>query len=150
MHDLAAFPEVLRQLTESAPPELRTKRASNGFFSLVENAWHLADLEAEGYGVRLRRLLKEQSPSLPDFRGDVIAKDRDYNNLPLDAALQRFATARAENVALIHAATDEQRQRSGEQEGVGTITFARVVEMMIEHDQGHLAEIEALRRELGV
>ncbi len=150
MHDLATFPSVVRQLIESAPPELRPKRPSHGGFSLVENAWHLADLEVEGYGVRLRRLLKEKSPSLPDFQGDVIAKDRDYLNLPLEPALQRFEQARAENLALIAATSDEDRQRSGEQEGVGTVTFARVIEMMREHDLSHASELAALRAELGV
>lgn len=148
MHDLASFPFVVRQLIESAPPELLTRRSSTGGFALVENAWHLADLEVEGYGVRLRRLLKEKSPSLPDFQGDVVAKDRDYLNLPLEPALQRFETARAENLALIHAASEEDRHRSGEQEGVGTVTFARVVEMMAEHDLSHAAELAALRAEL--
>lgn len=149
MHDLAAFPSVVRQLIESAPPELLTRRAANGGFALIENAWHLADLEAEGYGVRLRRLLKETSPSLPDFQGDVIAADRDYLHLPLEPALERFEQARAGNMALIAAASDEDRGRSGEQEGVGTVTFARVVEMMAEHDASHAAELAALREELG-
>lgn len=148
MHDLAAFPSVVRQLIESAPPELLTRRSSTGGFALVENAWHLADLEVEGYGVRLRRLLKEKSPTLPDFQGDVVAKDREYLNLPLEPALQRFEAARAENLALIDRASEEDRQRSGEQEGVGTVTFARVVEMMAEHDLSHAAELAALREEL--
>jgi hypothetical protein len=149
MHDLATFPAVVRQLIESAPPELLRTRASNGGFALVENAWHLADLEVEGYGVRLRRLLKEKSPVLPDFRGDVVATDRDYLHLPLEPALERFEKARAENMALIANASAEDRRRSGEQEGVGVVTFERVVEMMAEHDAGHAAELVALREELG-
>lgn len=149
MHDLATFPADVRRLIESAPVDLLRTRAANGGFALIENAWHLADLEAEGYGVRLRRLLKEASPSLPDFQGDAVAADRDYLHLPLAPALERFEHARAENMALIHAASDEDRQRSGEQEGVGTVTFARVVEMMAEHDASHAAELAALREELG-
>ncbi|HEX6640088.1 MAG TPA: DinB family protein [Thermoanaerobaculia bacterium] len=150
MHDLAAFPAFVRRMTESAPPELLTKRSASGMFALVENAWHLADLEVEGYGVRLRRLLKETNPSLPDFKGDVVAHDRDYIHLPLAPALERFERARAENMALIEAASPEDRQRSGEQEGIGTVTFERVVAMMAEHDAGHAEELLALRRELGI
>jgi hypothetical protein len=148
MHDLATFPSVLRALAQSVPPELLTKRASNGNFSVLENAWHLADLEVEGYGIRLRRLLRETSPSLPDFRGDAIAEERDYQHLPLAAALERFERARAENLALIAAASEEDRRREGQQEGVGTVTFARVVEMMAEHDAGHAEELHALLAEL--
>lgn len=150
MYDLRTFPTVLRRMLESVPPELLTKRSASGMFSCVENAWHLADLEAEGYGVRLRRLLAETSPSLPDFRGDVVAEERDYNNLPLAPALERFERARAENIALIDAASDEDRQRSGEQEGVGIVTFERVIAMMREHDEGHAAELASLFDELGL
>ena len=150
MDDLRTFPATLRTLLESVPPELLTKRSASGMFSCVENAWHLADLEVEGYGVRLRRLLGETSPSLPDFRGDVIAEERDYNNLPLAPALERFERARAENVALIDAASDDDKKRAGEQEGVGRVTFERVVAMMREHDQGHATELNSLLDELGL
>ncbi|MDP9193211.1 MAG: DinB family protein [Acidobacteriota bacterium] len=150
MHDLAAFPSVVRQWMESVPSELLTRPPAAGGFTLIENAWHLADLEAEGYGVRLRRILAETSPSLPDFQGDVIAQDRDYLHLPLAPALERFERARAENIALIEAATETDRQRTGQQEGAGTITFERVIAMMNEHDVSHVEEITALCRELGI
>jgi DinB superfamily len=150
MHDLAMFPSVVRGLTESVPDELLRKRSAAGLFSLVETAWHLADLEAEGYGVRLRRLLEESSPVLPDFRGDVIAEERDYAHLPLEPALERFEKARAENMAVIERASYEDRKRSGEQEGVGTVTFEGVIGMMVEHDRGHAAELADLRKELGL
>ena len=150
MHDLATFPSLVRQWMESVPPELLIQRPASGGFALVENAWHLADLEVEGYGVRLRRLLAESFPALPDFQGDVIARERDYLQLPLAPALDRFERARAENMALINAATEEDRQRTGKQEGVGTVTFERVIAMMAEHDASHTDEIAALRRELGL
>lgn len=150
MHDLAAFPSVIRRWLEPVPQELLTKPPAAGGLALIENAWHLADLEAEGYGVRLRRLLAENSPALPDFQGDVIARERDYLHLPLAPALDRFEQARAENIALIDAATEADLRRTGEQEGVGTVTFERVVAMMAEHDAGHAEEIAALRRELGI
>ncbi len=150
MHDLAMFPSDVRRWLQSVPPELLTKPPAAGGLALVENAWHLADLEVEGYGVRLRRLLAEHEPELPDFQGDLIARERDYLNLPLAPALERFERARAENLALIHAATETDRQRAGQQEGVGMVTFERVVAMMAEHDASHAAEIAALRQELGI
>lgn len=135
---------------ESVPEELLMRKPAAGGLALVENAWHLADLEVEGYGLRLRRLLAETSPALPDFPGDIIARERDYLHLPLAPALDRFARARAENLALINAASADDKLRTGKQEGVGTVTFERVVAMMAEHDAGHADEIAALREELGI
>ena len=125
-------------------------RASNGSFALIEQAWHLADLEVEGYGERIRRMLEEDEPRLPDFKGDEVAKQRRYLELELEPALRRFEDARAANVARIESLSEEQMQRGGEQEGVGRVTIARVVEMMAEHDAGHAAELHALRVELAI
>jgi hypothetical protein len=146
---LHSFPLLLRQLSELIPATDWTNRGT-GAFSLVEQAWHLADLEVEGYGMRLTRILTEDTPALPDFRGDVVAAQRDYLHLPLGPALDRFASARAANLAQIAAATEEQRARTGEQDGVGTVTFARVAEMMAEHDASHVGELLTLCHDLGI
>ena len=45
-------------------------------FTPVEQCWHLADLEREGYAVRIRRLLTEVEPALPDFDGERVAQER--------------------------------------------------------------------------
>lgn len=145
---LRAFPDELRNVLVSAPQDRLRIRAKDGTFALIEQAWHLADLEAEGYGLRIRRMLEEDDPELPDFRGDVIAEERNYLGLDVEPALEKFARARAENVARIASLTEEQLQRAGRLEGVGRVTIARLVEMMAEHDAGHAAELHALLNEL--
>src|SRR5215470_1921827 len=50
----------------------------DGAPSPVEQCWHLADLEREGYGSRIRRLLDESNPVLPDFDGARVARERKY------------------------------------------------------------------------
>jgi hypothetical protein len=146
---LRAFPAELRALLATAPHTRLRQRAADGTFALIEQAWHLADLEAEGYGIRIEKMLAEDDPQLPDFKGDVVAEERRYLELELEPALAKFEEARARNVARIEALTEEQMQRGGEQEGVGRVTVARVVEMMAGHDAGHAAEVRALLNELG-
>lgn len=149
MYDhLRTFPAELRALLASAPPARLRQRAADGTFALIEQAWHLADLEAEGYGARIEKMLGEDAPQLPDFRGDVVAAERRYLELELEPALAKFEEARARNLARVEALTGEQLQRSGERAGVGRVTIARVVEMMAEHDAGHAAEVRSLLREL--
>jgi hypothetical protein len=145
---LRTFPAELRARLESAPQTTLRQRAADGTFALIEHAWHLADLEVEGYGERIRKILEEDEPRLPDFKGDEVAKQRRYLELELEPALRRFEDARAANLARIESLSEEQLQRGGEQEGVGRVTIARIVEMMAEHDEGHAAELHALRGEL--
>jgi hypothetical protein len=153
VHDLSrlsAFAGTVRATVERVPEAMQGTRDSVVGFALVEQVWHLADLEEEGFAVRIDRILRESDPSLPDFPGGRLARERRYIEQPLLPALQRFEEARAANVARLAAATDEEWLRTGEQEGVGEVTLARVSEMMMEHDASHAAELRALIAELGL
>ena len=114
--------------------------------SPVEICWHLADLEAEGYSVRIRRLLGEEQPRLPDFDGAAIAKSRNYRRLHLSDALALFRFVRRENVSILCRLTDEQWNRSGTQDGVGPVALCDVPSIMAEHDASHRKEVDAWRR----
>jgi hypothetical protein len=119
----------------------------NGTFSPVEQCWHLADLEREGFGARIERLLGEDEPVLPDFDGDQIARDRNYRSRALADGLRSFRKARADNVARLRSVGDAAWTRSGTQEGVGRITLRDVPALAAAHDASHRSEIEAWLRE---
>src|SRR4051812_1034833 len=110
LHDFAAH---LRATVERMPESLHRTRDSSGNFALVEQVWHLADLEEEGYSVRITRILSESNPALPDFRGDVVARERRYLEQPLTPALERFEATRAANVARLSALSGEEWRRTG-------------------------------------
>ena len=112
-------------------------------FSPVEQCWHLADLEREGYGARIRRLLDEDAPFLPDFDGARLARERDYRSRSVGEGLSAFRAERDANLALLRTMSAEQWLRVGTQEGVGPVALCDLPAMMAEHDAGHRAEIEA-------
>jgi hypothetical protein len=145
---LAGVPAFLeRALARVCAADLRRGPRAGGF-SLVEHVWHMADLEREGYGERIRRILAEQDPELPDFEGDRIARERRYGERDAHEGLQLFSAARALNVGALRRAASADRARGATQAGVGRITLADVPRMMDEHDTSHRAEIEALLVEL--
>lgn len=146
--------ELLDQL-ERIPNELREAAAAlgearcrvapaGGGFCLVEQAWHLADLEREGYSVRIDRLLHEREPFLPNFDGDRIAAERDYKSKSLHEGIAVFAAARAANISLLRSLGPQSWERSGTQEDVGRVTLSDIPRMMLEHDTSHRAEIAAI------
>jgi hypothetical protein len=110
--------------------------------SPVEQCWHLADLERDGYAVRIRRLLHEVEPELPDFDGERVALERDYKSLSLADGLNAFRRARAENLAALRRLTASEWERRGTQEGVGRVGLCDIPLMMAKHDAAHRAEIE--------
>jgi hypothetical protein len=124
-------------------------RGPNGTFSPVEQCWHLADLEREGYGARIHRLLTEERPFLPDFEGDRIAEERRYRSLALAEGLRAFREARNATLARLRLVAAPEWDRTGRQEGVGEIALCDIPAMMAEHDAAHRREIEAWKRERG-
>ncbi|MDT4896080.1 MAG: hypothetical protein QOH25_1157 [Acidobacteriota bacterium] len=145
---LEETPESIRQLTIAfASQELRWKPALNEF-SALEQVCHLRDLEREGYAARISKLLTENQPSLPDFDGGRVARERDYNTQDFESACQAFALARAENVRLIKSLLPEQLNRSGVLEGIGAITLEKLLLLMRGHDQSHRKELSELQERM--
>ncbi len=141
------MPALMRECA-AALSGVTHRRPAAGGFAFVEHAWHLADLEREGYGVRIHRLLAETAPALPDFDGDRIARERDYLASDAHLALEMFAQARARNIERLAALDAAALARRGTQGGVGEVTLGRLPRMMAAHDAEHVAELAALVDEL--
>jgi hypothetical protein len=138
---LAATPDRIRALVgEVCEAELSRKPAPD-VFSLRENVLHLRDIDVEGYEKRIARILDEERPFLPDVDGAMLAVERDYNNQPIEPALEAFARSRARSIARLRAADLD---RIADFEGVGVVTLRRLLELWMEHDAGHIADMEAL------
>jgi hypothetical protein len=142
---LEETPERIRRLAVDLTSEDLKWKPSVNEFSVLEQICHLRDLEREGYNARIRKLLTEEQPTLPDFDGSRIASERDYNSQDFEAAFQEFALERKENVRVMKALSSDQLNRSGVLEGVGAITLERLCQLMREHDQSHREELSDLR-----
>jgi hypothetical protein len=140
---LETMPAFLLEQFGSLSAERATLPGPDGAFSPVEQSWHLADLEREGFGVRIRRLMSDENPHLPDFDGARVAKEREYTKRSLADGIRAFQEARAHNLAVLRAATAAQWSRRGTQEGVGPVALCDLPHMMAEHDASHRAEIAA-------
>jgi DinB superfamily len=152
LSDIIAFleetPEAVRRLREGLVADDLRMKADGGGFSFVETVCHLRDIEREGYGVRIERILGEEGPSLPDLKGARLALERRYNEQGFDDGLAAFSQARARNLSALRAATGEQLSRHGTLEGAGEITLAGLAALMCEHDRGHREELRHLREQL--
>jgi len=143
---LARTPALLARVVARVPDAL--VRVRSGPFALVEHAWHIADLEREGFGERVRRLIAEEDPFLPDFDGERVAREREYLMADLAPAIAAFTAAREQTLRSLRAVSGGQWARSGRQEGVGTITLAEVPRRILDHDVAHLNEIADLLADL--
>jgi len=140
---LAGMPAFLRSAFSDLTEEQTRTRAREGIPSPVEQVWHLADLEREGFKERIGRLLDEVEPQLPDFNGAKIAADRNYRSLSFEEGLSAFTAARRDTLAVLRAIDTQSWFRSGTQEGVGTVSLCDIPSFMFQHDAAHRAEIES-------
>jgi len=139
---------VLSRAAATLSPAEARRRPAAGGFSLVENVWHLADLEREGYGLRIRRILSEANPALLNFEGDRMARERSYQERDIDRGIVLFARARAQNLEALRKLSRADWKRSGSQEGVGCVSLDDIPRMMTEHDRSHGTEIAHLIAEI--
>jgi len=130
--------EVVRSLTENLTAKELMRKPAKEEFSFLEHVCHLRDIEQEGHGVRIAKLLSEEQPFLPDIDGDKLAAERNYNRQSFDKALSAFTRARRNNIQTIRPLPPESLKRIGVFQNVGTITLEQLVSMMREHDTEHL------------
>ena len=146
--EIESMPAFLeRAFARAGLARLATLPAAGGF-SLLEHACHLRDLEAEGYAVRVHRLLEEDQPELAGFDGGRIAAERDYRSQDARAALAAFTQSRKALAARVAGLSNEERCREGRFAG-RPVTLEGMVAMMAGHDREHRAEIESLLEEFG-
>ena len=149
MGSLATMKTFLREAFESLTPLEAQTPGPGSSFSPVEQVWHLADLECEGFGLRILRLQTEANPHLPDFDGTKVAHVRNYRSLSLAAGLRTFEAAREANIENLKALSPEAWVRGGTQDGVGTVSLCDMPAFMHQHDQAHIAEIQEWKRFTG-
>ena len=141
---LARMPEELqRRLAGLSEAQLRFKPGPDSF-SVLESICHLRDIEVEGYARRLGLMLREEDPLLPDLDGAALARERGYNEQPLQPALDAFLSMRRRCLATLADLSAEEYARRGRFENVGEVTLDGLVELWAEHDQGHLKELDGL------
>jgi hypothetical protein len=143
LRTLEDMPPFLERALQALTAEQVRQQGPNGAFSPVEQVWHLADLEREGFACRIERLLGERDPQLPDFDGAAVAAARQYRSLSLAAGLATFRQARQRNLARLQAIEAADWTRSGQQQGVGKVSLCDMPSFMAQHDAAHRAEIVA-------
>ena len=139
-----ATPSLLAQLTRGLDRASQTWKPSEAEFSVLENVCHLRDIEAEGFAVRIERLLREEGPHLPDLDGARLARERSYNSDDLGRALAGFQAARERSLSLVEGAPPNALARTGRLEAVGPITLEEILGRMEEHDWDHLHLLKGL------
>jgi hypothetical protein len=142
---LASTPGRVAEVLEGLSAEQLATRREGATFSLAGNVMHLRDIDAEGFAVRVRRILDETRPHLPDVDGARLARERRYDEQPLGSAVEELARGRAATLARLGSLDSTKLGRAATQQGVGDITLFDLLRNWLAHDEEHLAQMRWLR-----
>ena len=137
---------LLRQLPEGA---LRWEPESwDGIpgerFCFADQICHVRDIEIDGYQVRIRRMLEEDTPDLVSFDSYALASERKYIDRSPFEALEQFSAARLVTLHLLKKLSPPDLARRGTFGEYGAITLEGLVRFLCSHDQQHLSCIHWL------
>ncbi|HVT03762.1 MAG TPA: DinB family protein [Thermoanaerobaculia bacterium] len=109
-------------------------------FSLIGQVCHLRDIEADGYHVRIRRMLEEENPDLVSLDSYALAAERKVDEATdIEDAYRSFRAAREMTLGMIGKLTGKDLRRTGTFAEYGAITLHGLLHFLCSHDQQHLA-----------
>ena len=112
--------------------------------SIRQMVCHLADTEAVTV-MRLRHVIAEDCPVLPNFDGEAWAVKLDYARRKLSQPLETCRRLRTENYELLKDLPAETFLRTGVHSKDGVLTLRQLVELGAAHLEEHVREIQTIR-----
>ena len=150
LQSLAAFPAELERHYAAFPPEFvhwapdSWVGVPSEAFTAIEQICHVRDIEIEGYQVRFRRTLGEDSPSLASIDSEALAKQRDYGRSDAARVFAEFRAARLQTLDILRNLDEPTLRRPAQFEGYGRTTLRGLVHYLCSHDQQHLSGLQWL------
>ena len=140
------YNEVMRAL-DNFPKESLGAHPIAGKWSAKEIVHHLADSETTA-AIRLRRLLVEDGADIQGYDQDLFAKTLRYNERDLAPSLEAFRSARESTRQILDLMTDDQWQRAGTHNEIGTYGTELWLSIYSAHAHNHADQIRRLREAL--
>jgi hypothetical protein len=147
---LAAFPAELEKHFAAFPPGYAHwappswEGVPSEAFTAIEQICHVRDIEIEGYQVRFRRTLEEDTPGLPSIDSEALARQRDYAHADAPRVFAEIHAARIRTLALLRGLDEAQLRRPAQFEGYGRVTVRGLAHYLCSHDQQHLSGLQWL------
>ena len=121
-------------------PEALRRKSPSGKWSAQENLAHIAR-QQEVFLSRVRRILAEEGPALPQYRAEDDPGWPAWLALSTDEVVRRLHSARAELIALLERLSPAELARTGTHSRFGPMSLELWVEFFLDHEAHHLYTI---------
>ena len=141
----AISPALRRELDGMAETAL-AYRPADGEWSIQEVLGHLCD-NARFLHQRLFVMINQEEPRLASWDQDEQFRLRDPQRTPVSELLAEFAGQRGETVTMLADLVHWNWARQGRHEERGRLSIRQLVDIAIEHEEGHLEHIRTLKEQ---
>jgi hypothetical protein len=149
INDYAAGPQLLREAVKGMTREQLLARPVAGKWSTLEVVCHIADFEIVTAD-RIKRVIAEERPTLPDGDENLFAKGLVYHSRELEDELQVIGSIRAQVSRILRTLKDADFNRIGNHTAAGPLTLAQLVERGANHIKHHVKFVDEKRKALGI
>ena len=144
---LARNAEDLRRLVAGLSEEVSTKAPSAADWSIHEHVKHFSDTQ-EMLDTRIELMLNHDNPNLTALAVYEFANQEEQRPSTTQNVLAAFCDKRANCVAKLESLPLKDLWRTGSHPEFGQLTIIRQAAYLAFHEQTHLPEIEALRKQV--
>jgi hypothetical protein len=139
-------PELVATATTGAAGSQLDYQPAPGKWSVRQIVCHLGDMELAG-GVRIRKIIAEDSPTLDTADPDAWAERLGYTSRRFSQALESFRRLRAENYQLMKSLPEDAFSRTATHPKKGTVTLADMLRLYAQHAENHARQIMGVRQQ---
>jgi hypothetical protein len=127
-------------LSQVSVAQAKSAKGGDENWSVVEVICHLRDAEEISLQ-RMQTMRDQDRPKITGYDQEALARERNYNETNLYAALNAFIVFRERRIAALSALSSEEWERSGEHNEFGRITIFAHTLHKVSHDAIHCAQI---------
>jgi len=134
---------ILRSEIADLPNAALANRTDDGW-SVNDIVGHMCDASHIVHK-RVDMMIKLEEPQLHGYDPDALAQARNANAARLEDLLSEYAAQRAATVAMLADLVHWNWARPGRHPKLGRISIRQQVELWLEHEDEHLAQIRSLK-----
>jgi uncharacterized damage-inducible protein DinB len=148
LQQLAAQPEALRRAVDGLTDDKLDTPYRPGGWTVRQVVHHVADSHLNMY-IRVKLALTEDNPTIKPYDQDAWVKLADVREVPVDVSIGMFEALQRRVIAVLDAATVEERRRGLIHPENGRMTIEQLMSLYAWHGDHHVAHIMRLRERSG-
>lgn len=133
------YSKLLRKLKKENPHESTSRFLPDSEISIAQ----LTNLENEIIELRLKKILKEEHPYIPQINIENLNHDPHFERLPITQIYDHFLKQKKEVLKLLYSLPIEYWDRTGVHEMEGHVAFKELIRRMVEKDRQILGNFKS-------